>query len=174
MIGSCQGRGVPRVKALTILSLVQTGLLILLFGRVVSLEDELAAQSPDEQTKFASYPFFPPPANDYSSQAYLPIDEDQLRRIIREELGAYSAVTANAEGHEPEASISNPATLAENQYQLDRVSEQIEYFASVGRISDADMQDLQTEIARLDKTDRTATLRKLTQALNSGAIDGRF
>ncbi len=111
------------MKALTILSLVQTGLLILLFGRVVSLEDDLAAQSPIEQRPSASDPFIPAPANDYSGQAYSSIDEDQLRRIIREELGAYSAVTANAEGHEPEASISDPATLAENQYQLDRVSE---------------------------------------------------
>lgn len=162
------------MKALTILSLVQTGLLILLFGRVVSLEDDLAAQSPIEQRPSTSDPFIPAPANDYSGQAYSSIDEDQLRRIIREELGAYSAVTANAEGHEPEASISDPATLAENQYQLDRVSEQIEYFASVGRISDADMQDLQIEIANLDAASRPLALRKLTQALNSGAIEGRF
>lgn len=162
------------MKALAILSLVQTALLILLFGRVLSLEGQLPMESPMEQPPSANVPLYSQTANDYSGEAYWSIDEVQLRNIIREELGTYSGVAASADGNEPQARAADFATTTEKQYQFDSVSQRIEYFASVGRISDSEMQVLQMEIANLDQANRPLALRKLTQALNSGAIEGRF
>jgi len=162
------------MKALTILSVVQTGLLILLFSRSIALEDELATRSQSAPATTANNPIFSPTADNSSRQAYSSIDEGQLRRIIREELDGHASNTPNTNGQVSQSASYDPATAAEQQYQLDQVSQRIEYFSSVGNISDMEMVDLQMEIARLDDAGRTAMLRKLTQAMNSGAIDGRF
>ena len=84
------------------------------------------------------------------------------------------AAASDADGQAPASTTHEPATAAEQQYQFERVGQQIEYFSSVGHITDTEMGNLQTEIARLDQAGRREMLRKLTQALNSGAIEGRF
>ena len=162
------------MKALTILSIVQTGFLILLFGRTIALEDELAVSTQSAPTTTANNPLLSPPADNSSRPAYLSLDEDQLRRVIREELGAYASHTPNANGQVSELASYDPASAPEKQYQLEQVSQRIEYFASVGNISGMEMGNLQMEIARLDEAGRREMLGKLTKAMNSGAIDGRF
>ena len=54
------------------------------------------------------------------------------------------------------------------------VSQQLDYYVSLGRISEAEMAQLQSDIARLDPDARTDMLRRLTQALNSGMLEGRL
>lgn len=162
------------MKALIILSLVQTGLLILLFGKVLSLESDVAAHSHSQQTASARHPLLPPLADSNSGQAHPSNDEYLLRQIIREELGDSAAAAPTATKYQPQELSLDPALAEDNQRRFEKVSQQIEHIASVGNISIGEMEALHTEIAQLDKTSRTLALRKLTQALNSGAIDGRF
>ena len=168
------GYGVPIVKPLIILILVLTGLLILLFGKVFSPENDVDANSPSQQVASARHPLLPPLANSNSGQAPPTIDEYLLRQIVRENPGDSAAAAPTAAEHQlPE--ISSDLALAEdNQRRFEEVSQQIEYIASAGNISIGEMEALHTEIAHLDSTSRKLALRKLTQALNSGAIDGSF
>jgi hypothetical protein len=162
------------MKALFILSVVQTGLLILLFSRTIALEEEPAVRSASASGPTANTPFHSQNADNSLRQGYSSIDEGQLRRIIREELIEYGLNTPNTNRQVSQPPSHDFATASEKQYQLEQVSQRIEYFSSIGSISDMEMGNLQTEIAKLDGAGRTAMLRKLTQAMNSGAIDGRF
>jgi hypothetical protein len=60
------------------------------------------------------------------------------------------------------------------EYQRAQVAQQQETYVSVGSISDADMQTLQMDIAKLDAAGRTEMLRKLSRAFNSGNLEGRL
>ena len=154
------------MRLLTILAVVQTGLLILLFTRVITLDDEHGdslANSTDNSPSDANV------ASGFSS-----IDEYLLRQIIQEELAAYGSTSDNAQAGEPDANNFDPETAIANDHQFERVSDQIDYFSSIGKISDTEMGELQFEIAKLDEAGRRAALRKLAQALNSKSIDGRF
>jgi hypothetical protein len=102
------------------------------------------------------------------------VDEQLLRDVIREELAAYAgAWVAREEGSEQEEAY-DPDAEAERQARREYVEQRIEYYSSVGYISDAEMQLLKSEIARLDPDSRPAMMEKLVRALNTGAIDGRM
>ena len=60
------------------------------------------------------------------------------------------------------------------QSRRDAVSHQIEYYSSVGHISELEMQNLQTDIAHLDAAGRRDMFRRLVQELNSGRLQGRL
>lgn len=162
------------LKVLTILSVIQTCLLILLFSRTTALESEVASQSPNAPSVPSGNSFLSPSVDSSSGDAFSSIDEFQLRQIIREELGAYAATSSNPDGRVSESATYDPDTAAKRQVQLDLVSQKIEYYSSLGSISEIEMGDLEMEIARLDAAGRREMLRKLTQALNSGTLDGRF
>jgi hypothetical protein len=68
----------------------------------------------------------------------------------------------------PRRGRSTPRTAtcaAPSEYQL-------AYFRGLDRVTPEEMTHLQMEIARLHPTDRTAMLRELTRAINSGEIKG--
>jgi hypothetical protein len=50
----------------------------------------------------------------------------------------------------------------------------LDSYIEQGEISDLDMANLQGEISRLDNDGRRQMLSLLTQALNSGELDGHF
>lgn len=161
-------------KALIILSLIQTGLLILLYSRTTALESELTALSLEALGTTASGSLLSPSVESSLDETRSSIDDARLRQIIREELSTITAIASNSGGRAPESVTYDAGTEAERQVQLDQVSQRIEYYSSVGSISEIEMGNLEMEIAKLDAAGRKAMLRKLTQALNSGAIDGRF
>jgi hypothetical protein len=57
---------------------------------------------------------------------------------------------------------------------VEHVSQQIDYFVSVGSITSSEMSRLQSDIARLAGAERERLLRKVVAALNSGQLKGRF
>ncbi len=58
--------------------------------------------------------------------------------------------------------------------ERDYVAQQIEYYRSVGQISDAEMVSLQSEIAELDSSGRKQMMSSLIKALNAGEIKGKL
>jgi hypothetical protein len=153
---------------------MQVGLLILIVTRITALDNRVTAQPPTTPANpVSSYSQAPTPdvqsENQFSSN-----DEARLRQIIREELRAHPATGANSDQRVAKSATPNPDIKPESSFQLDRVSQKIDYFSSVGHISEVEMGNLEMEIAKLDPVDRREMLRKLTQALNSGTIEGRF
>lgn len=162
------------MKTLIALGIIQLAAIFWLFTKIVDLDHRLdhasATPQPSAFTKQAG-----PAANtDNSADVRSSIDEDRLRQIIREEL------IVQFENHalsQPQASRSaaaaplDPAEMAERREQL---SQQLQYYVSVGRISDAEMQRLQIDIAKLDAKGRTEMLSELTRALNSGRLEGQL
>ena len=68
----------------------------------------------------------------------------------------------------------DPQMALEYEQRREAVSQRLDYFSQVGRINEAEMVQLQTEIARLRPEDRDEMLKRLFRHLNSGAIDGRL
>ena len=162
------------MKALIVLILVQTGVLLLMFGKMVAIEEEIAPAMLDEKNTLLSDKFTNTQSQSYSNDTYLYPNEDRLRQIIREELAAQSDRRFGPAEQVDAVFASSSTDNAENQYQREQVVQQLNYYASVGSISDGDMQKLQGEIAKLDEASRTEMLRMITRALNSGQLDGRL
>ncbi len=162
------------MKALIVLILVQTGVLLLMFGKMVAIEEEIAPAMLDEKNTLLSGKFTNTQSQSYSNDTYLYPNEDRLRQIIREELAALPAGGIGAVKQAEAEAVLSTAAIAERQYQRDQVAQQLNYHTSVGSISDLDMQKLQGEIAKLDAAARREMLRELTRALNSGELEGRL
>ena len=162
------------MKALIVLILVQTGVLLLMFGKMVAIEEEIAPAMLDEKNTLLSDKFTNTQSQSYLNDTYLYPNEDQLRQIIREELAAQLDSSFGPAEQMDEVFASNSTDKAENQYQRELVAQQLNYHTSVGSISDTDMLMLQGEIAKLDEAGRKEMLSGLTRALNSGQLEGRL
>lgn len=162
------------MRALVALGVVQVALMILIFSRIAALDDRIDTQSAASPANAINHPDPPPPPGVRRHEAFSSSDEARLRQIIREELRAHPATGANPDQRVAETTTSNIGTVPESRFQLDRVSQKIDYYSSIGHISEIEMGDLEVEIAKLDPAGRREMLRKLTQSLNSGAIEGRF
>jgi hypothetical protein len=163
-----------QMKILTILGLVQTGILLLLLGKIMLLEDEMAVAGPAIQDTSVSRELSNTQSQSTSRGTTVYADEDRLRQIIREELAAQPGGAFGSANQVDAISASNPVDPAENQRQRELVTQQLNYFSSVGSISDMDMQKLQGEIAKLDNAGRKEMLGKLVRAMNSGELEGRL
>lgn len=96
-------------------------------------------------------------------------NEQQLRAIIREELSRLQSAPR------PLAEASaRPRDPAAEQRRRETVAQQIEAYQAAGAISDAQMQELQADIAQLDDASRRQMMSRLMRALNSGDIKGRL
>ena len=162
------------MKTLTILGLVQTVILLFLLGKIVLFEEETTVAAHVEQNTLVSDDLTNTQSQSNSSNTYIYPDEDRLRQIIREELGAQLGRQPEPDNQMDSVIASSSTDRAETEYQRELISQQVEYYASVGSISDTDMQRLQIEIAKLDESSRKEMLRKLTRALNSGRLEGRL
>ena len=100
------------------------------------------------------------------------LDEQNLRRIIRAEFRTLSNALAEAlpESPEPPTEIDP----VENAVQLDVVNQELAYYIRAGEISDLEMQNLQSEMARLDKESQKKMLGQLVRALNTGELKGQL
>ena len=145
----------------------------MLLGKFVLFEPDSTVAGHAGRNTLMSDPFNDP-ATDRNATAIYYMDDNQLRQIIREELGALLDSKPGPETKKDAIVASNAIDNTEIQYQRELVAQQLEYYASVGSISDMDMQKLQGEITKLDEVSRREMLRKLTQALNSGELQGRF
>ena len=160
------------LKILTVISLVQFAAIVFLYSMLVEIDHKVTPTAAGGQNALVSHAGADDPFQAYSYDAYAYPDEERLRQIIREELGASSGNGS--------AQYAAPATMYasvdpdEFERRREEVDQQLEYYASVGSISDTDMQKLQMNIARLDDAGRKEMLSKLTHAMNSGRLDGRF
>ena len=118
-------------RALIVLSIVQIAAIIMLFGKLSDIEDSLDRPVVPAAVGSNASPFGRSPV-----QAATGIDEQQLRLIIRDELGAELAGLADGERAVAPALPPQETLQAEHQ----QVLQQIEYFSSVGRISTSEMR----------------------------------
>ena len=152
---------------------MQTGILLILLGKIVLFEEESTVPGDSERNALLSNPFDGASTDGHGSALYYP-DEYQLRKIVREELAAQLGALSASNAQDHSAAISGPEDEAKYQYQREMVAQQLNYHTSVGSISDSDMLKLQGEIAKLDAASRKEMLSELTRALNSGELEGRL
>ena len=160
-------------KLIILLGAAQTILLLALLVKVIDLESSIA----EETTKQPTVTEETTANDDVHGQPVIStqsLSEKRLRQIVREEVrsqfkefGASLTQPANTEE-------SEPVSAAEYQYRLEAAMQHLDYYIGEKEISEMDMANLQGEIARLDDEGRRQMLSLLTQALNSGELEGRF
>ena len=101
--------------------------------------------------------------------APLPPEEGRLRQIIREELAAQRAAVEST--GTARAAAAAPRDAAQDRVQREKVAGQLAHYRSVGRISEAEMLNLQQDIARLDPASRKEMLAQLMRAMNAREIE---
>jgi len=161
-------------KLIILLGAAQTMLLLALLAKVIGLESsievEAKAEQPTATVESTAY-------DDVHGQPVIStqsLSEKRLRQIVREEVRSQfkefgASLTQPANTEEPEQ-----VSAAEYQYRLEAALQHLDYYRGEKEISDIDMANLQGEIAQLDDEGRRQMLILLTQALNSGELEGRF
>lgn len=162
------------MKFLGFLGVVQVILLSMLLWMTLHPGRPAAATQPGAGTGQAPDPAGQPLAATESAAGQAGLDEQRLRQIIREELDLQLRSTATALTPAAEAGQPDPVSPVEYRQRLDAAMQTLDYHLEQGRISEADMANLQAEIARLDEEGRKLMLSLLTQAFNSGELEGRF
>jgi hypothetical protein len=160
------------MKSLITLSVVQAGLLLFLIAKVASISEETPSKEHALPASTVSDRIDYSPGHGEPVVTYN-MDEARLREIIREELQQNQQQPGSGQqpGHVP---VLTSTQKADYDRRRDEVAQQLDYFTSVGSISDTDMQKLQTDIARLDPASRNEMLMELNRALNSGQLEGRL
>lgn len=100
--------------------------------------------------------------------------ESQLRQIIQEELRAQLENLSLGGRTEPPRVTETPVAAADLENQRAVVTQQLDYYMSIGNISDREMHDLQLNIAKLDEAGRQEMLTRLVRAMNTGRVDAHF
>ncbi|MDH5261764.1 MAG: hypothetical protein OEY82_10925 [Gammaproteobacteria bacterium] len=162
------------MKILTTLVLVQTGILSLLFVKIVNIEEKVSVVEQVAQSRPVSDIFSAPLTDRYSRDSHANSNELQLRNIIREELAAHLIVMTGSDNQDDSTIAVESTYTAENQDQLNLVAQKLDYFESVGSISEMEMQNIQTDIAKLHKADQGRMLNRLMRTMNAGDIKGRL
>lgn len=154
------------IALLAIIAFAQLIAILLMYTKIGVVEADLAAViSTQETEEYRNSPANPP--DDH-------LTEDRMRQIMREELAArFTHQTGPAEPGDP-VSAAGPRDPMEVERQREQVFQQLEYFKSIGHISDIEMQRLQTDIAKLDSVGRSEALRELSRAINSGGLEARL
>jgi len=158
------------MKTLSALVLFQTACIIFLLFRFAGDSAAMRLSAGDEPVPVMRVYSgeVAAPAWHESTQVSPPLDEQRLRRIIREELDARS--------HRGAVDARSPMArnVPDDTHRKVFVDQQIEYFRSVGRISAEEMNDMQREIAKLDPAGRKDAMSRLMRAMNSGEIRGQL
>ena len=160
------------MKILTAISILQIAAILLLYGKLADIEQSL--ERPVNAAPAATVISSTPMSRQDPVQHAAGIDEERLRYIIRDELRTELGQLSRGESAVATAPAPAPRDPVESERQREQVFQQIEYYSSVGRISDAEMVKLQTDIARLDPAARTQALGALNRAMNSGQLEGRL
>ncbi len=162
------------MKILTVLGLVQIAAILFLYTKLADIDHRLdqsmaagqRASVSDDSTESRTLSS----SNDTSVYA----DEDLLRQIIRDELSAQLDSRSGPGTRAGPVPASALVDKDEYKRRREQVAEQLSYYTSVGNISNAEMQKLQTDIARLDPASRKEMLMELNRALNSGRLEGQL
>jgi hypothetical protein len=151
------------MKTLMTLSVLQTIGIAALVAHVFRDEQPAAEVGPATAPKAA-----------VASDAAPIVDEEWLRRIIREELAQQHDRPAT-EHNTPAGRPTPPrAATAADLQRRDNISQRIDAYAATGAITDAQMMELQADIARLDPANRRQMMSKLVRSMNSGDLKGRL
>jgi hypothetical protein len=149
------------MRTIIILSAVQTVAIAFLLLKVDDLNQVEPLSSPEGAAPMA---------------AVMPLEampaEEQLRRIVREELAAWSAPGSDPRASAPTAPHTSART--DQRAQLELASRQLEQYRSQGHMSPVEMGNFQEEIAKLDPSVRKQMLINLVRAMNAGEIRGEL
>jgi hypothetical protein len=156
------------MKLLTALSALQTALIAFLLLKMAGDSGPTTAPAATTVVQTAGNPFAPASAA-ASAGAASALDEARLRQIIREELAAHHA----AEGETGRIAAA-PIDPTEATRRKSAVAQQINYYRSIGKISEKQMADLELEISRLDPAGRKEMLSMLSRAINAQEIKTRL
>ncbi|HKR34491.1 MAG TPA: hypothetical protein VJT10_06605 [Steroidobacteraceae bacterium] len=104
-----------------------------------------------------------------ASPAAPSVDEERLRAVIREELARLEP-----RGDAPQGAAPPPRSPSADRQRRESIEQRIETYSAAGSITDAQMQELQAEIAKLDEPSRRQMMSRLVRALSSGDIKGRL
>ena len=160
------------MRILVILGLVQTVLLVFLVAKTLGLNVvRESGHSPNNHLPDQMLSDLP--------KQFPRAWQHDIRQILRDELEIALIQTKFSEPIDKSERVVGTAkadTRSNLDYRTERqqTMAQIEYFRSVGRISEPEMARLQMDMARLRARDRSLALRTLAKALSSGEIDGRF
>jgi len=162
------------IVTLAIIAVTQLIVILLMYTKIGAVEADLAAVMTAQQIE--EYRNKPAKVDTRTqlNRADDQLTEDRMRQIIREELAAQLAQQTGPAAPGDPVSAAGPRDPVEIERQREQVFQQLEYYTSVGRISDMEMQKLQIEIAKLDAAGRNEALRELVRAINSGRLEGRL
>ena len=163
--GRPTGGFVVRMRTLIALSVLQT---VGIAALVMHAFGAKHSPDPEQRPSISSAAAISPASSGPTSGAAPNVREERLRTIVREEL---ARLQSSAQGTSLEAQPHNPST---DLHQREAVAQQIEAYRGAGAITDAQMQELQADIAQLDDASRKQMMSKLIRALNSGEIKGRL
>ena len=104
----------------------------------------------------------------------LALSNEQLRLLLREELQSVRDWSQANKNTEPSATLDHVAIKNSTSSAIMAVDESIEYHISVGSISEQDMGNLQSKMAKLDDSSRKTMFKKLVQAMNNGQLEGHL
>ena len=159
---------------LALLAVVQMALVLVLLFKVINLEQHPAELVESQQESASSEQPAAPQTLVRPIGNYRQLDENRLRKIVREELRAQLNESLASTPKAVEDDVPEPVSEAEYQYRLDAALQNLDYYIEQGEISNEDMIKLQSEIALLDNEGRRQMLSQLARAMNSGELKGHF
>ena len=162
------------MKTLIAIGIIQLAAISWLYTKIAALDDRLDHASAAPQQPALNNEAGRATISDNSTGSGTVISEDRLRQIIREELVDQFENQSLSQPQPSRFAEPAPVDPVEMEARREQISQQLEYYVSVGRISDAEMQKLQIDMAKLDAKGRTEMLRELTRALNSGRLEGQL
>ncbi|RZV34756.1 MAG: hypothetical protein EX272_12015 [Chromatiales bacterium] len=162
------------MKTLIAIGIIQLAAIFWLYTRIADLDDRLDNAPPTPQQPAYSHEAGRATPSGNSIDVGAVINEDRLRQIIREELVVQFEHQSSSRPQASRSAAPPPVDPVKMEARREQVSEQLEYYVNVGSISDAEMQMLQIDIAKLDAEGRTEMLRELTRAINSGRLEGQL
>ena len=158
------------MKFICIMLSVQTVMIVLLFIKMGSLETRLVKPAqPSEQTE-SQKPLAVTTPSDGRVGENKDLTGSQVRRIIREELGAISANSESLAANSQSAKEPPVFDEVEMQYRSELVIEQLELLKAQDEVSSGEIESLIGEIAQLDPERRSAMMKVLNGAINRGEI----
>lgn len=153
---------------------LQTLALIFLSFRVFALESETrsAADAAARAANFAQMRAGAPAAQ---SGIVAALDDNMLRRIIREELEAHAPAAANAAPTAPApAPYGAYKTAAETEQAASQIRNEIDAYISRGKMTEADMATVQMKIALLPQAEQRRAMARIVNAINAGKLDAQL
>ena len=162
------------IVTLAIIAVAQLIAILLIYNKIGAVERDIAAVMSAQQIEVYRNEPAKADTRSHLNDNHAHPTEDRLRQIVREELAAQLAQQTGPAAPGDPVSAAGPRDPVEIERQREQVFQQLEYYTSVGRISDMEMQKLQIEIAKLEAAGRNEALRELVRAINSGRLEGRL